>query len=100
MYFALVNANSFFDSAKKIKCILYLALCSVKFDECAHLYHFLIKFGQVDVKLFPQKKKKKRKHSFSLCCYFTNGICLDGKRIVLLSYLSFVASKIILNKFI
>lgn len=57
MYFALVNANSFFDSAKKIKCILYLALCSVKFDECAHLYHFLIKFGQVDVKLFPQKKK-------------------------------------------
>ena len=58
MYFALVNANSFFDSAKKIKCILYLALCSVKFDECAHLYHFLIKFGQVDVKLFPQKKKK------------------------------------------
>ena len=60
MYFALVNANSFFDSAKKIKCILYLALCSVKFDECAHLYHFLIKFGQADVKLFPPKKKKKK----------------------------------------
>ena len=59
MYFALVNANSFFDSAKKIKCILYLALCSVKFGKCAHPYHFFNKFGQVDGKLFPNKKKKK-----------------------------------------
>lgn len=64
MYFVLVNVNSFFDSAKK-ECASYIWHFAVlNLVSVLTLTIFFNKFGQVDVKLFPNKKKKKAKTLF------------------------------------